>query len=468
MAENMKASTFVDESGNTVEIVDAQARTDLGEVVKFTPQTLTDAQKAQFFKNIGLGTGEGGYVNVFDPSENTTDKAINNATILSSGAIRIDTHSSDKYYFVTGKLTVKPNAEYIMSKAFWPSDLNADNRGRCYSANDTPLTALVWEDLGNGNVKFTTPSGTAYVRVAIRKDTFGLSDGSSFDEIIVCFNDMFTLETYSESGGSIGIEVLDGSIGFEKLSEELQALYPLTDKVIVNMGDSIFGNSRPPKDVSTVIAALSGATVYNCAFGGCRMAKHSGHWDAFSMYHLADAIATGDWSLQDDALNYDDRTSYAEQPLALLKSLNFDDVDIITINYCINDFNGGNVVDGDGTDEFDTDTYLGALRYSVKKINEKYPHINIVIMSATWSFRMDDTGAYTTDSDSTIKNDMTLKQYLTKQKEEAEKLHLPYIDLYNIGINKYNRGYFFPANDGSHQNANGRLRIAEKIVKELY
>jgi exopolysaccharide biosynthesis protein len=53
MAENMKASTFVDEQGNTVEIVDAQA-------VRITPQTLTEEQKAQVRMNIGLDSGGGG------------------------------------------------------------------------------------------------------------------------------------------------------------------------------------------------------------------------------------------------------------------------------------------------------------------------------------------------------------------------------------------------------------------------
>lgn len=53
MAENMKASTFVDEQGNTVEIVDAQA-------VRITPQTLTEEQKAQVRMNIGVEISEDG------------------------------------------------------------------------------------------------------------------------------------------------------------------------------------------------------------------------------------------------------------------------------------------------------------------------------------------------------------------------------------------------------------------------
>lgn len=54
MAGNMKASTFVDEQGNTVEIVDAQAREEIVDMVRITPQTLTEEQKAQVRANIGI------------------------------------------------------------------------------------------------------------------------------------------------------------------------------------------------------------------------------------------------------------------------------------------------------------------------------------------------------------------------------------------------------------------------------
>jgi hypothetical protein len=49
---------------------------------------------------------------------------------------------------------------------------------------------------------------------------------------------------------------------------------PLAGKTIVNFGDSIFGKRRPPNDISTEIARLTGATVHNCGFGGCRMSAH--------------------------------------------------------------------------------------------------------------------------------------------------------------------------------------------------
>lgn len=479
MEENMKASTFVDENGNVVELVDAQAREELGKRISVEAQELTAEQKDTARKNIGLGNfPEGGIVEQYAAdSINVYPAPVEgwqyNTFLKSNGAF-----ISHTGYITTPQINLKPNTTYTMTPKTY-GGLEEQNRAWAYDEFGTPVSYLIFVENEDGSVTFTTPDDTVYVHFSLRKDVAG-NETTPLDTFIENFNGKFMIVEgtsvptsfipYIPSGLRLkGVELPVNAVKLESFKSDVRAIVaPLSGMKIVNFGDSIFGNSRPPNDVSTVIAALSGATVYNCAFGGCRMAQHSGHWDAFSMYRLADAIATGDWSLQDEALNHDDRTSYAETPLALLKSVNFDDVDIITINYCTNDWNGGNVVDGDGTDEFDTDTYLGALRYSAKKIHERYPHIKIVILSATWRFFMDGEGAYTGDGDNTTKNNLTLKQYVDRQKEETEKLHLQYVDLYNIGINKYNRGHFFPSNDGTHQNANGRLRIAEKIVKELY
>lgn len=399
----------------------------------------------------GSSSGGGGYVNVFNPSENTVNEAINNALILSSGGIRADGTATDSAYFVTGKLTVEPNVEYIMSKAFWPSTIADNNRGRCYSADDGVLQALTWEDTEDGKTKFTTPPYSAYVRFSIRKEQMpNIVDGSPFDKVIAYFNSVFELKTYSASGGG------DSSGSGE-------------NKIIVDFGDSIFGNARPPQDISTILAKLTGATVKNCAFGGCRMAVHTGHWDAFSMYRLAYAIANNDYSLQDDALNYDDRTSYAEEPLAVIKSTDFSKVDIVTIAYGTNDWNGGNASDNPDN-LYDTTTVCGALRYSVETLLTAFPQLRIFVLLPTYRFWMDSAGAFTEDSETkTNKYGKTLGEYNQAIRSVAESYNLPVIDNYKpLGISKFNRTQYFPANDGTHHNLNGRNVIATHMAKKLW
>lgn len=250
-------------------------------------------------------------------------------------------------------------------------------------------------------------------------------------------------------------------------------------KVIVNFGDSIFGKARAPIDISTKLAEETQATVYNAGFGGCRMAKHTiENFDAFSMYQLAKAIASKDFSLQEAAIEkgkiaqterQGKLPTYFEETLALLKSIDFSKVDIITIAYGTNDFTG-NMPIGNEANSYDTETYAGALRYSIETLLTAFPNINIFICSQTYRFWMDESGEFIEDSDTkTNYHGYKLPDYVAKTQEIANEYKLPYIDVYySLGINKFNRDIYFPNNDGTHHNEKGRERIALKIAKELY
>lgn len=596
----------------------------------------------------------GGSKNVFDPLENTVDTAYNQAFILSSGAIRNNGSGSDEGYFVTGKLSIEPNTKYTIKPNIWIEAVPSINRGRCYSSNDTALTALEWVQDDDGYYTFVSPENTAYVRFSVHKETIGINNGANFEDIIALFNSVFSLNVdggygdvtvenavlyteqnltdeqkkqardnigsapmslfkihsgdkvneltrimtdksaftegkycsytsgniinnanycctedyiafpemakmvvhysgsttkstypivayYDENKTFIGGEEpatlvqkdyegklyafynVPNATRFIRLSvtkdnltnrfetvflyivtektesasgveipdliiPELVELLTKTDgtkyeniddavwsktrqlkgKTIVNFGDSVFGNARPPQDVSTFLANLTGATVHNCAFGGCRMAQHVGHWDAFSMYRLADAVATGDYSLQDDALNYDDRTSYAEVPLTLLKSIDFNTVDIVTIAYGTNDWSGTNRLDKND-DLYDTEYFGGALRYSIERLLGAYPNLKIFVLCPTYRFWMNENGEFVEDSDTKLSNARTLLEYVELSRTIAKNYHIPFIDnYYELGINKFNRSHYFPSTDGTHHDKEGRVLLAEHIASKLF
>ncbi|MBQ5607874.1 MAG: SGNH/GDSL hydrolase family protein [Oscillospiraceae bacterium] len=247
--------------------------------------------------------------------------------------------------------------------------------------------------------------------------------------------------------------------------------FPLWGKTIANFGDSIFGNARPPLDVSTFLANNTGATVYNCAFGGCRMAEHTGHLDAFSMYRLAYAIANNDYFLQDDALNYDDRVSYAEETLALIKSIDFANLDILTIAYGTNDFTSSMAIDNKDN-LLDTTTVCGALRYSIETLLTAYPNLRIFVLLPTYRFWVDanNGNAFVNDSETYTNNrGKTLAEYSTAITEAAKAYNLPVIDNYTeLGINKLNRYQYFSMADGTHHIEAGRKLIAKHLAHELW
>lgn len=243
----------------------------------------------------------------------------------------------------------------------------------------------------------------------------------------------------------------------------------LYGKTIANFGDSVFGNKRPPNDISTALADITGATVYNLGFGGCRMSQHNANWDAFSMYRLADAIATGDFSIQNavDVDNVSGMPSYFKETRTLLESIDFSEVDIITIAYGTNDFTASVALDNANNPK-DTTTFCGALRYSLETILTAYPQLHIFVCTPTWRFWLDN-GTFLYDSDTHEINGKLLTDFVESVKTVSNAYHVKSIDnYYDLGINQYNRSHWFPTGDGTHHNKDGGVLIAQHMATELF
>lgn len=415
-------------------------------------------------------------VNRYNISENEGEFC-DNSIIFSSGDIATDDHPSRKMYFVTPFIKIEPNKTYTVSY-FTTTDLADINKFRCYNNEKKPCSAVpITYNSSLRSYTFTVSSDAEYVRFTCTKACYGENE-SVMSSYVNSFNSNFMIvygDTYPEEysafrdGYKLTAGLDDNVVNESNLSENVQkAVMPLKNKVIVNLGDSIFGNARPPEDISTYLKEILEAKVYNCAFGGCRMSAHTGHWDAFSMYRLAYSIANNDWSVQNDALNYEDRTSYAKEPLTLLKSLDFNNVDMITINYGVNDWQAGVPLDNT-ENETDSGTFLGALRYSLNLLLTSYPHIRIVVISPCWKFFTNNNNEYENDSDTMQNNEgYELPAFIENEKKLAKAYHLPYVDLYNfLGINKYTKEVYFSDNDSTHHNEKGRRLIASYLANAI-
>ena len=232
--------------------------------------------------------------------------------------------------------------------------------------------------------------------------------------------------------------------------------------------------------ISSYLAKYTGATVYNMGFGGCRMSKHPSTktlWDAFSMYRLADSICTGDFSYQEEAFlkeegkEVKDLPDYFTKRIDDLKSIDFNEVDIITIGYGTNDYTGEVAIDNESG--YDCATLLGAMRYSIELIQKTYPHVSIFICSATYRAWLDSsTSEYKVTADSNEHMNgkgKCLGDFNAALYDCSAEYNLPYIDLYyELGINRQNRQYYFPKNDGTHHNLFGRRLIAKKMAEEFF
>lgn len=241
---------------------------------------------------------------------------------------------------------------------------------------------------------------------------------------------------------------------------------PLTGKTIVCFGDSIFGMYRDDTSAPANIAEYTGATVYNVGFGGCRMSTHpTVGYSAFSMWALADAIVSQDWTAQDaEAPSGQD---YFANQVALLKSIDFNEVDSIVIHYGTNDFTGSVVIDN--TEDLKSHTTLcGALRYSIEKIISAYPKLQFYISLPCFRVWINEDGIITDSNNYANGNGNTIPEYIEALRAVAAEYNFSAIDNYHeMGVNKFNAFAFLIDGDGTHHNAHGRKVLGEYIGKHL-
>lgn len=392
------------------------------------------------------------------PVDDTLEKEYSN--VLSPEAL-----AANGYYFdysdgiteVPVTVGTKTTADYI-NLGLIPSlhirqtfDTDGTSTARIYVYFYTDTVYLGYKqvylkDIGADDYEMNTFAGATRIRLYVNnKNVTG-------DQICISTKrlDAFTLYGYT-------YKIKSSQLGLK-----------LQGKVIVNFGDSIFGNKRPPNDISTEIARLTGATVYNCGFGGCRMSQASANWNPFSMYSLSNAIANNDFSAQ-DAIDIDTTglPSYFKETRALLKNIDFSDVDIVTIAYGTNDFTSGVTIDNNENPK-DTTTFAGALRYSLETLWSAFPHLEIFICTPTYRFWMDSSNVFQYDSDTHEVGGQLLTQFVSKVIDVAKSYHVPYIDNYNVGINQFTRTAWFPSNDGTHHNYEGAKLIAKRMANKLY
>lgn len=252
----------------------------------------------------------------------------------------------------------------------------------------------------------------------------------------------------------------------------------LAGETWVNLGDSIFGNNNGSTSVSNQIANKTGAEVINIGYGGSRVAQHASNWDPFSFYRLAEEIVKDDtdptkWALQDASITkrqngeISGMPAYFDKHLEDLKAINWLEVDGVTVAGGTNDYTAQIPTDNIENPE-DTNTYAGALRYGMRLLMSKHPHLKVLLCTPMYRFWRDSEGNVIDDSDTRAYADQTLPDFVEKAKEVGKELKIPVLDNYfELGINQFNRDLYFPPTDGTHPNAEGNRKLGYKIGSAL-
>lgn len=237
---------------------------------------------------------------------------------------------------------------------------------------------------------------------------------------------------------------------------------------IVCLGDSIIGNVRDETSVTSVMEDILGEPVANGAFGGsCMSLANTGYRstfyeDSINMAELAESISGKDFTSQFmdiDANHF--ALDYFKECLVDLSKIDYSKTEILFIEHGTNDYNSGRPLDNPG-DPYDVFTFGGALRYSIERLKEAYPTMEIVLVTPTYCYFLD---GYDRAEDC-LTSDFgygPLENYVNLELEIGREYGLDVIDNYhNIGIDELTIDEY--ADDGIHLNKKGRRLLAETLA----
>ena len=243
--------------------------------------------------------------------------------------------------------------------------------------------------------------------------------------------------------------------------EEVQRAQVKHGKVIVNMGDSIFGKfydeETNPTTISTMLADSTGAEVHNFAYGAthayCYSYSGRGVMDFTS---LADAIVSG---------NFDDQKAYAESTgnsyyidrVNEMAAFDWTKVDCVTIGYGTNDF----------TNNYSIEYFTGAIKYGINKIQMAYPNVRFIIVTPIIRFTTIDGTVVSSDDDAFVNTrGLKLTDYVQACIDVGREVHSLVLDnYYTLGINLNNQSIFL--SDKVHPTFVGRRIIANRVISAV-
>ncbi len=244
---------------------------------------------------------------------------------------------------------------------------------------------------------------------------------------------------------------------------------------IVCFGNAPFADDRDSEDnLANMIAARTGAVVYNCAISGSYLSTldstpyaDQNPWDIFSLYWLvqvADKVdMSGHWTTLYDVLG-DQMPPEASEVYETLSTLDFDSVDVVAIMYDASDYLAGREMYNDANNT-DITQFTGNLEASIKQLRGNHPHIRIIVMSPTYAYATDKDGNYVSSDMYTYGWDV-LSTYVIKQSDSCANNGITFIDNIYGTITEDNASEYLI--DNLHLNVKGRELVADRFIEALH
>lgn len=237
---------------------------------------------------------------------------------------------------------------------------------------------------------------------------------------------------------------------------------------ILFFGDSNIANASEGKTIPERVAEYIECDAYNCAVGGTTAAKinnadyfdHTA--DLFCLYNISKIMEIEEYQA---LLDFYDTMPVNEQmaieKVDMLTQIKYEEIDYVIISYGVNDYTAG--IPADSEEPFEENTYEGALRKSVERIQKMCPDSTIIISSITYC-------SYTGEEDN--KKDGYEYDwgggYINEYRDAAKRVASEYsnvifmdnLELLDINASNYNQ-YL---SDGIHFSAMGQKMYTDCLV----
>lgn len=244
---------------------------------------------------------------------------------------------------------------------------------------------------------------------------------------------------------------------------------------IVCFGNAPFADDRDSEDnLVNMIAAKTGATVYNCSIGCSYLAAENTTirprtypMDAYNFYwltHVAAKSAGENWCEDAARLLGEDAAPEAPEVYRTLENLNFEDVDVVVIMYDASDYLAGHPMYND-ENPTDIQQFTGNLEAGIELLQTTYPWLRIIVMSPTYAFAINEEGKYISSDMYTYGWDV-LSTYAIKEYDSCFNRSVTFVDHIYGTIHEDNAKEYLT--DHLHLNKAGRERVAERFADALH
>lgn len=221
-----------------------------------------------------------------------------------------------------------------------------------------------------------------------------------------------------------------------------------SDDTLVFLGDSVFGNYTDSTSIPGVVENFTGANCINCGYGGITLTKVGNMSGVDVVENLCNG-QTGD--IAETVTAYEGIREFVREGTG-------DGRLIFLLNYGINDYMVGHPIAS--TDRYAVDTYAGALRTVIERLQASYPEAEILIVTPGY-ITFYDCGTYLAGETS-----RPLREYADEAMRIAQEYGLPYIDIYDV-LERYAREEEVLLPDGVHPSERGRFLLGRLICEKI-